>query len=253
MPRQKEYVAGHDRLYTAYGFFLLNADRATPDLFAETITSWGEADGWPSWSLGNHDVPRFASRLAGDDPARTKLLTALLLCLRGTIFLYQGEELGLAPRSRSCPMRLREPRLAIAAYTGDAGRDGARTPMPWTGEGAQRRPSTAKETWLPVDERYLALAADIQEADETSMLNFTRRIIAERATARRSRQPGSAGAGGRGGYLRIQLALRSSKKMSMKLAMDVYRLPSAAQEGTRQKRLRGQKPPLGAHADAVDR
>ncbi len=179
LPRQKEYVAGRDRLHTAYGFFLLNADRATPDLFAETITSWTEADGWPSWSLGNHDVPRFASRMAGDDPALTRLLMALLLCLRGTIFLYQGEELGL-PQAKVPFERLRDP-FAIAAWTGDAGRDGARTPMPWTATAANAGFSTAAETWLPVDERYLALAADVQEADEASMIHFTRRIIAERA------------------------------------------------------------------------
>jgi alpha-glucosidase len=178
LPRQKEYVAGHDRLHTAYGFFLLNAGRATPDLFAQTIISWGEADGWPSWSLGNHDVPRFASRMAGDDPARVRLLTAVLLCLRGTIFLYQGEELGL-PQAKVPFERLRDP-FAIAAWTGDAGRDGARTPMPWMSAAPNGGFSTAYETWLPVDERHLRLAADVQEADPASTLHFTRRIIATR-------------------------------------------------------------------------
>ncbi len=178
LPRQKEYVAGRDRLHTAYGFFLLNAGRATQDLFAQTITAWGDADGWPSWSLGNHDVPRFASRMAGDDPARVKLLTALLLCLRGTIFLYQGEELGL-PQAKVPFERLRDP-FAIAAWTGEAGRDGARTPMPWMSAAPNGGFSTADETWLPVDERHLALAAEAQEADKTSMLHFTRRIIAAR-------------------------------------------------------------------------
>ena len=68
LPRQKEYVAGTDRLHTAYGFHLLQARRATAALFADALSSWDETDGWPSWSLGNHDVARFATRLAGGDP-----------------------------------------------------------------------------------------------------------------------------------------------------------------------------------------
>ena len=124
LPRQQEYTAGTDRLHTAYSFYLLTARAATPELFAEAISAWSEADGWPAWSLGNHDVTRFPTRLGlQDDPARVKALIAILLCLRGTIFLYQGEELGL-PDAHVPFERLRDP-FAIASYAGESGRDGA--------------------------------------------------------------------------------------------------------------------------------
>jgi len=179
LERQKEYVADADRLHTAYSFYLLLAGAAPPELFAEALKSWGAADGWPSWSLGNHDVRRFATRLArSGDPAQVRILLAALICLRGAIFLYQGEELGL-PQADVPFDRLRDP-FDIAAYPGGAGRDGARTPMPWTADGPAAGFSTNPETWLPIDPAHRALAADVQEADPASMLYFTRRLIALR-------------------------------------------------------------------------
>ncbi len=179
LPRQKEYVAGTDRLHTAYGFYLLLATAATPELFATALTSWTAADGWPSWSLDNHDVPRFATRLArSGDPAQARTILAALMCLRGTIFLYQGDELGL-PQARVPFDRLRDP-FAVAAFDGGSGRDGARTPMPWTATGPAAGFSASSDTWLPIDPAHRALAVDVQEADGASMLHFTRRLIALR-------------------------------------------------------------------------
>ena len=178
LPRQIEYTAGADRLHTAYSFHLLSAERATPELFAEAISSWAGVDGWPSWSLGNHDVARFATRLGGDNPAHTRALLAVLMTLPGTIFLYQGEELGL-PQAEVPFERLADP-FAIAAWTGGAGRDGARTPMPWTAEGPNAGFSTARYTWLPLDPRHRALAADGQVSDDASMFALTRRLVAMR-------------------------------------------------------------------------
>ena len=178
LARQQEYTEPPNRLHTAYSFFLLAAKAATPALFAEALTAWADAAGWPAWSLGNHDVDRFATRLAADDPAHTRILMAVLVCLRGTIFLYQGEELGL-PQANVPFDRLRDP-FAIAAYTGGSGRDGARTPMPWTAANASAGFSTSPDTWLPVDDAHRPLAVDRQEGDDGSMLAFTRRLIALR-------------------------------------------------------------------------
>jgi alpha-glucosidase len=179
LPRQIEYTAGHDRLHTAYSFHFLSAAQADPQLFAEAITSWAAVDGWPSWSLGNHDVARFASRLAGDDPDHVRVLMAVLMTLPGTIFLYQGEELGL-PQAQVPFERLADP-FAIANWTGGAGRDGARTPMPWTAEAPNAGFSSAADTWLPLDPRHRDLAVDRQLVDDASVLAFTRRLIALRA------------------------------------------------------------------------
>ena len=123
-------------------------------------------------------MARFASRLGGDNAAHVRVLMAVLMALPGTIFLYQGEELGL-PQAEVPFERLADP-FAIAAWTGGAGRDGARTPMPWTAEGPNAGFSTAARTWLPLDPRHRALAADGQLADDTSMLALTRRLVALR-------------------------------------------------------------------------
>jgi alpha-glucosidase len=171
--RQREYTDGPDRLHTAYSFFLLRAMQATPTLFLEAMRGWQNEHGWPAWSLSNHDVPRFASRLAGDDPQRAKLLIAILLCLRGATFLYQGDELGL-PQAAVPFEKLRDPE-AIRFWPHGIGRDGARTPMPWRDEPGGGFSSA--EPWLPIDPRHLALAAGTQARDANSILAFTREMI----------------------------------------------------------------------------
>jgi alpha-glucosidase len=99
------------------------------------------------------------------------------MCLRGNVFLYQGEELGL-PQADVPFERLRDPE-AIANWPETQGRDGARTPLPWTAE-APHAGFSAGEPWLPVDPAHLPLAVDLQEADAHSTLNLTRRLIALR-------------------------------------------------------------------------
>ncbi len=174
---QKRYIAGENRLHTAYSFFLLDAQRLTPALFQKALNGWEDGAGWPSWSLGNHDVMRFPSRLqAPSDGVRAALCA--LMAMRGCIFLYQGDELGL-PQADVPRDRLRDP-FAIAAYTGSAFRDGARTPMPWNGELRHAGFSSAEDTWLPVDPRHRPLCVHRQCQDDTSMLAFTRRLIAVR-------------------------------------------------------------------------
>jgi alpha-glucosidase len=173
---QQAYTAGPDRLHTAYSFYLLDARAASPELFAQALRSWSEASGWPAWSLGNHDVARFPSRLtANGDPRQVRGLLALLLCLRGAPYLYQGDELGL-PQAHVPFERLRDP-FTIAAYAGDAGRDGARTPMPWRADDPGGGFSSAAESWLPTDPAHLPLAVDAQEADPRSVLRFTRDFL----------------------------------------------------------------------------
>jgi alpha-glucosidase len=101
----------------------------------------------------------------------------LLMCLRGNVFLWQGEELGL-PQAKVPFERLQDPE-AIANWPETLGRDGARTPMPWRADPPHAGFSYA-EPWLPVDPRHSALAVDRQEADPNSMLHWTRRLVALR-------------------------------------------------------------------------
>jgi alpha-glucosidase len=180
LARQREYTDGPDRLHTAYSFHLLNARRAAPGLFTSTVAAWTGAAGWPSWSLGNHDVPRFPTRFGGSNPPRAEIdaLMAALFALRGTVFIYQGDELGL-PQARVPFDQLKDP-YARSAYVGGAGRDGARTPMPWSHTAAMAGFTSASETWLPIDPAHPPLAPSAQARDPRSHLAVTKRLIALR-------------------------------------------------------------------------
>lgn len=186
------YTAGAEALHTAYSFAFLGA-RPDAAAVARPLAPWAEASGWPSWAFSNHDAPRVASRWQGQGGASFSLggsaasgsapgagpLTwmALLMALRGTIFLYQGEELGL-PQSDVPYERMQDP-YGLAHWPLVPGRDGCRTPMPWHHQ-ARHAGFSSGEPWLPVDPAHAALAVDVQEADPGSLLHHTRALVALR-------------------------------------------------------------------------
>ena len=98
LSEMRAFTKGNRRLNSAYGFDFLYADQLTPELVARVAEDWPEGEGWPSWAFENHDAPRAISRWAREEDrdlvARAKML--LLCSLRGSIILYQGEELGLS-------------------------------------------------------------------------------------------------------------------------------------------------------------
>ena len=182
LEEMREYTRGPARLDTAYSFDFLYAPRLTSEGVRTALSAWtpeASPGGWPSWAFSNHDAPRALSRWWPDRPtAETAPVTLLLLaCLRGDIFLYQGEELGL-PQAEVPFERLVDPE-AIANWPRTLGRDGARTPMPWIGE-APHAGFSSVEPWLPVDPRHARLAVDEQEADPDSVLHFARAALAFR-------------------------------------------------------------------------
>jgi alpha-glucosidase len=181
LSEMRSFTQAGRRLDSAYGFDFLYASALTPTLVADAVAAWPAAAdiGWPSWAFENHDAPRAVSRWAdpahADAFARAKML--LLMCLRGSVFLYYGEELGLT--QVEVPFdRLRDPE-AIVNWPMTLSRDGARTPMPWIAGAAQRGFSEV-EPWLPVGPDHAALAIDRQEAHAGSLLHLTRRLIALR-------------------------------------------------------------------------
>lgn len=177
--RSIEYTAGEDRLHTAYSFEFLRAARLTPALIRDTVTMWEGTDAWPSWAFSNHDVRRAPTRWGGPEPSEglKKQLVALLGSLRGTAFLYQGDELGL-PQATLRYEDLRDPE-AIRFWPEDLGRDGARTPIPW--EDTDGRGGFTEGTpWMPLDGRHLDFSVRGQEAKDASVLNFTRAFLRTR-------------------------------------------------------------------------
>lgn len=177
----KLYTRPGEVLHSAYGFHYLYADTLQRDFVQACSAAWagGADEGWPSWAFSNHDAPRVVSRWAGkhDQQAFAKMALMLLMSLRGSVFLYQGEELGL-PQAEVTFEYLRDPE-AIANWPDTLGRDGARTPMPWASN-APNAGFSSGEPWLPVSPAHTPLAVDASERDPNSTLHFARRVIAMR-------------------------------------------------------------------------
>ncbi|PBB82400.1 alpha-glucosidase [Mesorhizobium sp. WSM3879] len=175
------YTSGRDKLQMCYTFDLLGPQfsaahvRGCVEAFENAV-----ADGWVCWAFSNHDVMRHVSRWTqpGENPdAVAKFAIALLSCLRGSICLYQGEELGLEEAELAYE-DLRDP-LGIRFWPGVKGRDGCRTPMVWQA-GAENGGFSAAQPWLPVPPAHRARAVDVQEGEDGSVLAAYRSMLAFR-------------------------------------------------------------------------
>ena len=178
--RSGAYLAPGAGLHSAYTFVLLLERRLTPAFVREHYATLARFPAhWPTISFSNHDVPRTLSRFGGEAPPAelARLLFALLLSRKGTILVYQGEELGL-PQARLPRERLRDP-VGDLYWPYDGGRDGCRTPMPWDAAYPNLCFSEG-EPWLPAAEEHRGLTVADQEMDPDSNLTFARQMIALR-------------------------------------------------------------------------
>jgi alpha-glucosidase len=114
---------------------------------------------------------------AEERAAFAPLKKMLLLALRGNVILYQGEELGLV--QDDIPFELLQDPEAIANWPLTLSRDGVRTPMPWRAD-APNGGFTTGTPWLPMGAENLSRAVDVQEAEPTSLLHWTRNLLALR-------------------------------------------------------------------------
>ncbi len=174
-----EYVSDH-RLHMGYSFELLTDDfsaayiRGTVERLEQQMTQ-----GWPCWAISNHDVQRAVTRWGGDAAGDgfAEQLVALVSSLRGSVCLYQGEELGLEEGEVAFE-DLRDP-YGIAFWPSFKGRDGCRTPMPW--EDSQAAGFTTGTPWLPIPESHRIRSVALQEADPRSTLHAVRAFLRWRA------------------------------------------------------------------------
>jgi alpha-glucosidase len=177
LPRAVSYLGTGDQLHLAHNFVFVelpwNAEAFRGSI--EEFDALADGQAWPAWFLENHDKPRVATRFDDGDghgPARARAAALMLYALRGTPFIYQGEELGL-PDAEIPPDRVVDV----------AGRDPVRAPIPW------RPPSvvgpaagfSGAEPWLPPIADAERLCVERQDADEESMLTLVRRLAALRA------------------------------------------------------------------------
>jgi len=183
LEEMKAFTADGKRLDSAYNFDFLYAEHLTADVVRKTLSQWdgGPGEGWPSWAFSNHDAPRAITRWTnGQDVEQIARLNMLLLCsLRGNPIIYQGEELGL-PQGHVAFEDLLDPE-AIANWPHTLGRDGARTPVPWTSGTPHAGFSNANATWLKLDPAHDAYSISNQVKDPASMVTYTRKLLAVRA------------------------------------------------------------------------
>lgn len=173
-----QYTSGGDKVQMCYPFEMLQPRRLTAAGLAETFARMAAAapDAWPCWSYSNHDTMRHVTRWGLSDAA-TRTYTVMLACLRGSVCLYQGEELGL-PEAELAFADLQDP-YGIEFWPEFKGRDGCRTPMVWVTDNAQGGFTTGRP-WLPVTAPHLVRSVAVQARDEASMLAHYRRTLAFR-------------------------------------------------------------------------
>jgi alpha-glucosidase len=171
-----DYTRGQDRLHMAYSFALLGP-RFGAEYVRRVVQGYFDAadDGWPAWAFSNHDVVRHRTRWSGHgDVARQA--AALLLSLRGSACIYQGEELGQTETELEWH-ELTDPE-GKEFWPVMKGRDGCRTPMVWD-EGAHGGFTTGTP-WLPVKPPQLMHAASRQAGVAGSVLEHYRQMLAFR-------------------------------------------------------------------------
>ncbi|GLQ53039.1 alpha-glucosidase [Devosia nitrariae] len=176
-----EYTSDGDKLHMCYSFEFLGP-QFTATHFRSRIEGFFKKgpDGWPCWSFSNHDVMRHMTRWAPysvDPKDLGQQAAALLMSLKGSVCIYQGEELGL-PEAELLFEELTDP-PGIRFWPDYKGRDGCRTPIPWD---AGRAPNgfTTGKPWLPIKPELSVLNVAGQEKESDSLLNFYRTFIAWR-------------------------------------------------------------------------
>ncbi|MFD1342502.1 alpha-amylase family glycosyl hydrolase [Litorisediminicola beolgyonensis] len=173
-----EYTGGSDYIHMSYAFELLS-DKMPTAAYVKKVFDMVEdkaAQGWPCWAFSNHDVPRHISRWnLPENGARA--FTTLMMCLKGSCCLYQGEELGLNEAEVAFE-DLQDP-YGKRFWPAFKGRDGCRTPMVWDGD-AYNGGFSEVRPWLPVSHQHLHRAVNEQDADPGAILQHYRRAIAFR-------------------------------------------------------------------------
>ena len=177
-----------DELHTSFNFEYLKAGwdaERMREVIDQTIASHRAIDAPPTWVLSNHDVVRHRTRLSPgheegtpdeeEGLARARAATAFALALPGSMYLYQGEELGLV--EVDLPDEVRQDPAWHRSGGTDGFRDGCRVPIPWTDQGPHHGFGPGDQSWLPQPEHWAALSVAAQQADPSSTLNMYRELL----------------------------------------------------------------------------
>jgi alpha-glucosidase len=169
-----------DELHLGFNFRLVRTEFEAADVrhaIENSLAAAAIEGATPTWTLANHDVEREITRYGGGETglARARAMALVMLALPGTVFIYNGEELGL-PNVDLPDDALRDPVWERSKHT-ERGRDGCRVPMPWEGDAPPFGFSANPRTWLPIPAEWSSLTVEKQLASPDSTLSFFRRAL----------------------------------------------------------------------------
>ncbi len=194
-----------DELHTAFNFDYLSCAWDRERLHStidSALATHRPIDATPTWVLSNHDVTRPVTRYGREDTAfsfeakraglptdlerglrRARAAALLTMALPGSLYVYQGEELGL-PEVEDIPNHLRQDPMHHRSGGVDPGRDGCRVPLPWAGSAPPYGFSPdGASSWLAQPGGWEALTVEAQDRDPDSTLNLYRQGLALRRGA----------------------------------------------------------------------
>jgi alpha-glucosidase len=177
--RWAEYLRP-DELHLGFNFRLTKIDFDADEIreaIQNSLAATAIESAIPTWTLSNHDVGREVTRYGGGEIGlrRARAMAMVMLALPGSVFIYNGEELGL-PDVELPDEVLQDPTWERSGRT-ERGRDKCRVPLPWSGDAPPFEFSTCDDTWLPMPEEWAALTVEKQDADSDSTLSFFRRAL----------------------------------------------------------------------------
>lgn len=185
------YCGRNDELHLAFNFMFLFSSWEAKS-FYQIIKDFESAlgdDNWPNYTLSNHDFPRHISRYAKKKETlpRAKVAAAMLLTLKGTPFLYYGEEIGME-RQKVPRKRIQDP-VGKKYWPFHPGRDPERIPMPW--DDSENSGFSIGEPWLPIYEEFEEVNVQNQVQDNSSLFHVYKRLLElrkQRKSLRRGNQ-----------------------------------------------------------------
>ncbi len=185
------YCGRNDELHLAFNFMFLFSSWEAKS-FYQIIKDFESAlgdDNWPNYTLSNHDFPRHISRYAKKKETlpRAKVAAAMLLTLKGTPFLYYGEEIGME-RQKVPRKRIQDP-VGKKYWPFHPGRDPERIPMPW--DDSENSGFSIGEPWLPIYEEFEKVNVQNQVQDNSSLFHVYKRLLElrkQRKSLRRGNQ-----------------------------------------------------------------
>lgn len=175
-PEKAAKYCGDHKMHETFNFDFLKCNWS-PKEFMSAIQKWENVlpeDGHPSYVLNNHDNPRSATRYArGENDERLKILAALLITLRGTPFMYYGEEIGMRDIKVS-RNQIKDP-VGKRYWPFYSGRDGCRAPMQW--DTTKNAGFSKEKPWLNIHPDYMERNVVMQREDKDSLFHFYKDLI----------------------------------------------------------------------------